>query len=391
MIFFEKKLKKHPLDKNLLWVILVLVTIGLVTFISASLGVYADHQEKFWAMIVRHVGLGVFGGLGIMVILSRVNYNFWQKAAPYIFGLAIIITLLVFTPLGFSHGGARRWISLGFISFQPAELLKFGVVIMVSAWFAGYSSRINEWKYGLLAFFCIVGIAILALVKQPDSGTIVLIGLVGFIIYWLRGAPWKHILITLCIGLAFVGTYVAINPYIIERFKTFTDANRDPYGSSFQIRQSRIAIGSGKLYGRGLGQSVHKFGPYLPESNSDSIFAIFAEEYGFIGSTLLIGVYLVFSFFGLRVARRAPTLFAQNLVIGIVLMIVVQVFFNIAAISGLVPLSGLPLIFMSNGGTALIVTLAQLGIVLNISRHQKIEQEQRKRIVNTINPKKKAH
>ena len=279
------------------------------------------------------------------------------------------MTLLVFSPLGFSHGGAQRWISLGFISFQPAELLKFAVIVFISAWFAHHQKNIKNWRYGLLAFCGFLAAALIPLVLQPDSGTLALIGIVSFTIYWLRGAPWKHIGIIVVFGCMAIGGYVAINPYIIERIQTFADPNSDPYGSSYQIRQSRIAIGSGKLYGRGLGQSVHKFGPYLPESNSDSIFAIFAEEYGFIGGFLLIMLYGIFGFFGFKIARYAPTPFSQNLVIGIILLIVIQVFFNIAAISGLIPLSGLPLIFMSNGGTALIVTLAQLGIVLNISKY----------------------
>ncbi|MCA9353218.1 FtsW/RodA/SpoVE family cell cycle protein, partial [Patescibacteria group bacterium] len=239
------------------------------------------------------------------------------------------------------------------------------------SWFDQFKDRITEWKYGLLPFLGFLGIAIFPLMLQPDSGTLVLIALVAFTIYWMRGAPWKHIGLTFLIGTLALGTYVFMNPHIIDRIETFKNPNQDPYGSSYQIRQSRIAIGSGKLYGRGLGQSVHKFGPYLPESSSDSIFAIFAEEYGFLGSVILVTLYSLFGFFGFKIARRAPTVFAQNLVIGIILLIVVQVFFNIAAISGLVPLSGLPLIFMSNGGTALIVTLAQLGIVLNISRYAK--------------------
>lgn len=365
----KQKIKKHAPDKKFLWVTLILLAIGLTTFISTSLGVYTEDKNQFYAMMIRHVGFGVFGGVGAMFLISRIHFSVWKKFAPYIFGLGIIITLLVFSPLGFSHGGARRWISLGFISFQPAELLKFAVIVLFSAWFAQHQKRIKEWKYGLLAFFGFLAIAFATLIKQPDTGTIALIGLVSFILYWLRGAPWKHIFASILIGCMFIGTYIAINPYIIERVRTFADPNRDPYGSSYQIRQSRIAIGSGKLYGRGLGQSVHKFGPYLPESNSDSIFAIFAEEYGFIGGVILIMLYGAFAFFGFKIARYAPSIFAQNLVIGIVLLIVIQVFFNIAAISGLVPLSGLPLIFMSNGGTALIVTLAQLGIVLNISRY----------------------
>lgn len=376
----NKRIKKHGIDKKFLWVTLILLGIGLTTFISTSLGIYTENKAQFWAMIIRHVGLGVFGGLGVMYGLSKIHFSFWKKMAPYIFAIGIIITLLVFSPLGFSHGGARRWISLGFISFQPAELLKFAVIVFLSAWFAQHKDRIQEWKYGFFAFMGFLAIALGTLIRQPDTGSIALIGMTSFAIYWLRGAPWKQVLAVFAVGILFIGGYVAMNPYIIDRIKTFQDPNSDPYGSSYQIRQSRIAIGSGKLYGRGLGQSVHKFGPYLPESNSDSIFAIFAEEYGFIGGTILVLLYGLFAFFGLRIARFAPTPFSQNLIVGIILLVVIQVFFNIAAISGLVPLSGLPLIFMSNGGTALIVTLAQLGIVLNISKYTLKPRTQRKRV-----------
>lgn len=364
-------IKKYPLDKKFLWITLILLAIGLTTFISTSLGIYTENKSQFYAMMIRHVGLGVFGGLLAMYTTSRIHFSFWKKMAPWIFGIAIIVTALVFSPLGFSHGGAQRWISLGFISFQPAELLKFGVILFFSAWFARYHKEIITTKYGLFAFFGFLAIPMLLLVKQPDSGTIALIVAVSFALYWLRGAPWKHIISVIGVGVVLIGIYVAINPYIIDRIETFRNPNEDPYGSSYQVRQAKIAIGSGMLYGRGLGQSVHKFGPYLPESNSDSIFAIFAEEYGLIGGAILVLLYSLFAFFGFRIARHAPTPFSQNLTTGIILLVVVQVFFNIAAITGIVPLSGLPLIFMSNGGTALIVTLTQLGIVLNISRYQK--------------------
>ena len=373
--------KKKSIDKKFLWVTLILLAVGLTTFISTSLGIYTEDKAQFYAMMIRHVGLGVFGGLIVMYIISRIHFSFWKKAAPYIFGLGIIITALVFSPLGFSHGGAQRWISLGFISFQPSELLKFAVILFFSAWFAKYQLEITSRKYGLFAFFGILAIPVLLLAKQPDSGTIVLIGGVSFLIYWMRGAPWKHILTVIGIGAVLLGLYVASRPYIIDRLQTFRNLNEDPYGSSYQIRQSKIAIGSGMLFGRGLGQSVHKFGSYLPESNSDSIFAIYAEEYGFVGGVILIILYALFGFFGFKIARNAPTPFSQNLVAGIILLVLIQVFFNIAAISGLVPLDGMPLIFMSNGGTALIVTLAQLGIVLNISRYTKKQSGiQRKRV-----------
>lgn len=374
-------LKKKSIDKKFLWITLILLAIGLTTFVSTSLGIYTENKAQFYAMMIRHVGLGVFGGLFVMFIFSRIHFSFWKKMAPYIFIAGIVITALVFTPLGFSHGGAQRWISLGFISFQPAELLKFAVILFFSAWFAKFHTEIITRKYGLFAFLGFLAIPTLLLAKQPDSGTIALIGAVAFALYWMRGAPFKHIMIVVATGVVLMGGYIASHPYIIERLQTFRNLNDDPYGSSYQVRQSKIAIGSGMLYGRGLGQSVHKFGPYLPESNSDSIFAIYAEEYGFIGGLILIILYSIFAFFGFKIARNAPTPFSQNLVFGIILLVVAQVFFNIAAISGLLPLSGMPLIFMSNGGTALIVTMAQMGIVLNISRYAKKQNVvQRKRV-----------
>ena len=371
-----KKLKKGKVDKKFLWITIVLLSVGLLTYISTSLSIYTEDKSLFWSLLSRHIGLGVIGGLIAMYITSHINYQFWKKYSLYFFIASVVVTLLVFVPgLGFAHGGARRWVSLGFVSFQPAEFLKLGVVIFLSAWFAKRLKNVKEWRFGLLPFWIVTGVAFMVLFRQPDTGTMALIGIVAFTLYWIRGASLKHIGVTTIIALMFAGAYTAINPHVIDRIKTFSDASRDPFGSSYQVRQSKIAIGSGKLYGRGLGQSVHKFGPYLPESNSDSIFAVYAEEFGFFGSFILILLYLTFAFFGARVARFAPTAFTQNMVIGILLLIVVQVFFNIAAISGIVPLSGLPLIFMSHGGTALFITLAEIGIVLNISRYMRVPKK----------------
>lgn len=373
LVYEDMKIgKAHNLDRSFLTITLILLGVGLMTFISSSLGVFTDDKAMFSAMMVRHVGFGVLGGLLSMTLVSRIHFSLWQRFSPYILVFGLILTLLVFVPgLGLVHGGAHRWISLGFISFQPAEMLKFAVIVFLSAWFAKHHKEIHTFRYGFLPFIIVLALAIGVLFKQPDTSTIALIGLVSFIIYWIKGASWKHVGVSLLLAAVFIVSYVALNPHVIDRIQSFQDASKDPYGSSYQIRQSKIAIGSGKLYGRGLGQSVHKFGPYLPESNSDSIFAVFAEEYGFIGSTILIILYILFALFGFRIAKHAPTEFSQNLVVGIILLIVIQVFFNIAAISGIIPLSGLPLIFMSNGGTALLVTLTEIGIILNISRYTK--------------------
>ncbi len=364
--------KNKKIDKKFLIIVLILIFIGLIAFVSTSLGVYVGNKKLLMSVVLKHVGLGVFGGLFVMYITSHIHFNFWRKYSFFIYILSLVITLLVFVPgLGFSHGGAYRWISLGFISFQPAELLKFGVILFISAWFASSHKEIFSVKKGILPFFIILAPAVLVLAKQPDSGSFVLIGLVSFIIYYLQRPPLKHIILIILIGLSFLTFYIAMKPYAFRRIETFLDNNKDPYGSSYQVRQSKIAIGSGGLWGRGPGQSVQKFGSFLPESNSDSIFAIFSEEFGFIGNSILIFFYILLTFLGLRIAKRAPNLFAQNLVIGIILLIIIQVFLNIAAISGVFPLSGMPLIFMSKGGTALLVTLAEIGIILNISRYQK--------------------
>lgn len=367
-----KRLRKKKVSQKLLFSIITLMSIGLITYISTSLSIYTENPNLFWSLTLRHIGLGVVLGSLAMFVISHIDYRNWKKYSVYLFAASVILTLLVFAPgLGFSHGGATRWISLGFVTLQPAEFLKLGVVIFFSAWLAKHTKHIGTWRYGLVPFLVIVGISFLTLIKQPDTGTMALIGMVCFLLYLINGASWKHIGVVALCTIAFAGLYTAINPHVIDRIKTFADPDRDPFGSSYQIRQSKIAIGSGKLYGRGLGQSVHKFGPYLPESNSDSIFAVYAEEFGFLGSSVLVILYTIFAIFGIRVAQHAPTAFGRNLALGIIFLIVIQVFFNIAAISGLVPLSGLPLIFMSHGGSALFISLAQLGILLNISRYVK--------------------
>ncbi len=368
----NKILRKKPVDKKFLGITLALLVVGVLMYISSSLPIYASDSRVFWSLVSRHIGLGVVGGLTAMYIVSNIDYQIWKRYAAVFFVISLIATFLVFVPgIGFEHGGAHRWISLGFVTFQPSELLKLGVIVILSAWFAKYADKTNTLRYGLLPFLAIIALAFAPLVKQPDTGTIALIGMVGFAIFFLRGARWLHVGALVLIVGVFGTIYTVHNPHVIERLQTYRDVTSDPYGSSYQIRQSKIAIGAGKLYGRGLGQSVHKFGPYLPESNSDSIFAIFAEELGFIGSLILVVMYTIFGLLGARIARLAPTTFGQNIVIGIVLLVTIQVFFNIAAISGLAPLDGMPLIFMSHGGTALFLTLASLGVVLNISRFER--------------------
>ncbi len=373
-------MKKYPLDKKMLWSILVLLGVGLLGFISASLGTYIKSPEMFYAMIFRHLGLGVFGGLFSMYIFSLIDYRYWKKFVIPIYILGLGISVLSFVPrLSLAHGGAHRWVSLGFISFQTAEFLKFSAILAVSVWMSLWVRRISELRYGLLALLGFLALPSIMFIFQKDTSSLVLMLVVSFSIYFLRGAPWKHIVVLVLIVSVGLGSLFYFRPYIRKRIQSFYSETQDITGRDYQIIQAKIAIGSGGLFGRGLGQSVQKFGVYLPESNSDSIFAVFAEETGFVGSTILIILYLNLLYFGLRIARRTKDLFGQNLALGIILLITIQAFLNIMAITRIIPLSGMPLIFMSNGGTSLLVSLSELGILLNISRFINRKQALRKR------------
>jgi len=216
----------------------------------------------------------------------------------------------------------------------------------------------------------LIGIIAAILFKQPDTKNFLLILLVALIMFIASGVKWKYILGLVAVALIGIIILVSVKPYLLNRIKTFVDPSRDPTGASYQIQQSLIAIGSGGIFGRGFGQSIQKFS-YLPEPQGDSIFAVVGEEFGFVGTTFIILLYVVFALRGLRIAYRAPDLFSRLLVTGIVILIVAQSFLNIASIVGVFPLTGVPLVFMSHGGTSLLLSMAAVGIVLNISRYQK--------------------
>ena len=355
--------------RNLLIVVFSLLTIGLVMYFSASFGLFAKDHHLFYISLIKHIGLGAIGGVLLMFLVSHyLPISLLDKYAYVLYFLSLLVTGLVFIPgLGFSHGGASRWISFGFITFQPVEFLKVGALIALSHWLIRYGKSIREWKGFVIYFLLLVPTAIVLLL-QPDTSSTVLIFLIAWVLAFLRGAKFSHLIISAFIAVFALGGLIAYRPYIRERIDVYFHPEHDPLGAGYQIRQSKVAIGSGEIIGRGIGKSGHKFGSYLPEASSDSIFAIYAEETGFVGSFLLIILYIAFLFFGIRIAKRAKHPFEQNLVVGLVLFIVIQSLLNIATISGLIPLSGFPLIFMSGGGTALLISLIEVGVILAVAR-----------------------
>jgi cell division protein FtsW len=359
-------------DKIFLISFFSLLILGFTVFISTSLGIYARDNAKFTSIIFSQVFFGLFLGLIALYITSKINYKIWQKFSFYIFLFSIIATLLVFIPgIGVAHGGARRWIYIGGLSFQPLEFLKIGFIIYFSAWLTEMKGRIETIKYGLLPFLILIGIIGTILLNQPDTDSFFIIFFVGIAMYLIGGAKWRHIFLICLLGIISLTALFFARPYLLTRLNTFLNPASNPLTSGYQIQQSLIAVGSGEIFGRGLGQSIQKF-KFLPESIGDAIFPIAAEEFGFIGGVTIILLFIFFTARGLKISNLAPDTFSRLLVVGIVILITVQSFLNIASMIGIIPLSGSPLIFFSQGGTALFFTLAEIGIIINISKHRKI-------------------
>ncbi len=364
-------MKDKKVDKFFLVIIFLLLAIGVAIFISASLGVYAKNENLFKSVLFSQLVLGLGCGMIAMYLALKIDYKFWRKYSFPIFIGAILLTAAVFIPgVGWSHGGALRWIKLGPISFQPVEILKFSFIIYFAAWLSWVKNKVQDFRFGILPFGIMLIVIAGVLFKQPDTKSFILITITGVSMLFISGVPMKYILGIGAGVLTLLAFLVFFTPYLQARVKTFIDPSDDPRGSSYQIQQSLIALGSGGVFGRGYGQSIQKFS-YLPEPQGDSIFAVLGEEFGFLGAVGVIFLYLLFALRGFRIANNSPDLFSRLLVSGIVIMLTMQSFMHIASVTGVFPLTGVPLPFMSLGGTSLMITLATIGIVLQISKFSK--------------------
>jgi len=357
------------IDNMFLGIVIALLVFGLFSFVSASFGILAKNEAKF-AGVLFSQAVGLITGLGLMYLCSRIPYKFWRQYAFYFFAASLIITLLVFIPgLGQEHGGAKRWINIAGMSFQPVEFLKISFIFYFAGWLSWVKSKAKEIKYGVLPLLIILGIVAGILIQQPDTKSIILLLLASAGMLVASGVPWKYILGLAGVGILVLGFLVMARPYLKDRVATFLNPSHDLKGSSYQLDQSLIAIGSGEIFGRGLGKSVQKF-TYLPEPQGDSIFAVIGEEFGFVGASILIILFIAFALRGMKIAFSAPDPFSRLMVVGLVILIVAQSFMNIASSIGAFPLTGVPLVFISHGGTSLMFSLAVVGIILNVSRQK---------------------
>ncbi len=368
-------MKPQNIDRPFLLVTAILVVVGFFIFSSASLGLLARDGASFSSVAMSQLVLGV--GLGVIVggLLSRLPYRTYRPYALYLFGASLLLTACTFIPaLSYEAGGARRWLDIFGLSFQPAEFLKIAFIICLAWFYSTFHDRQNDIRYGLGGLAALLALSGLLLFLQPDTGTFFLLSAAGVAMYLAGGARISHLLLMAVCTLGVISLLALSKPYLMERITTFIDPASDPRGSGYQIKQSLIAIGSGGVFGRGYGQSVQKFN-YLPEPVGDSIFSVAAEEFGFAGAVALIGLFVFFALRGLQIASRAPDRFGGLLVVGLVILIVTQSFVNIGAMLGVVPLTGEPLVFISQGGTSLMFALASVGIILNVSRYRVATQK----------------
>lgn len=362
--------RDHGIDKVFLGIVITLLVTGLLVFVSASLGAVGKSEDRFYSLLFSQLVLGLGGGGAAMFFFSRLRYTIWRKHAFWVLLGAVTLTALVFIPgVGMEHGGAKRWIDVGFTTFQPSEALKFAIVLYLAAWFSLFHKRIHSRLFGFIPLLALLAVAAGLLLLQPDLGTFLIAASAGTAIFLAAGARWRDVLILFLLALVLLGVMSMAKPYIRDRLSTLWKHD-DLQGSGYQVKQSLIAVGSGGITGKGLGKSVQKFG-YLPEAHGDSVFAVASEELGFLGSSFIVLLYASFALRGLWIASRAPDLFAGLLTTGIVVLVSAQATVNIASMLAIAPLTGVPLPFISHGGTALLLVMAETGILLNISRYRK--------------------
>ena len=361
---------RAPIEKSYLILVFVLAFAGFFIFSSASLGLLAQTGATTKSVLTSQaIGLGI--GLIFFYIFSKLNYKLFRKYAFFIFIGAIALNLVLFIPqLSLFYNGASRWIIIGPVSFQPSEFLKIAFIIYFAAWLAHKKAKISDFKSGLLPFLVLMAVTGALLLSQRDTDTFAIIFATGLGQLIIAGGKLRHIGLGILAIIAVVALVAYFRPYARERIMTFIDPSSDPQGAGYQIQHSLIAVGSGGIFGRGYGQSIQKFG-YLPEPVGDSIYAVAGEEFGFLGTVSLVILFLLFAIKCLALAARSPDVFGGLLVSGIAILVIVESFMNMASEIGLIPLSGVPLLFVSHGGTALILALSVSGIVANVSRQAK--------------------
>jgi len=353
-------------DIILLLVTLILVTVGTAMIYSSS-SIIALEKFKDGQYFLKKQLFFVFVGLTFMIIMTRIPYTQLRKwAYPGMLLSFLLLSMLLIPHLGMKRGGATRWLNLGFISFQVTEMVKITIVIFLAHLLTRKAYQLKDFSKGVLVPLVITSITILLILLEPDFGTAVIIATILLLMLCIAGSQIKHLLFLIAAFIPVGVLLIFYKGYRLTRLTAFLDPWKDADNTGFQIIQSLLSFGSGGTFGVGIGDGMQKLF-YLPEPHTDFILSIIAEESGFIGVAIVIAMFAVFAFRGFMIALKAPDLFGTLLASGLTMVIALEAFINIAGVMGLIPLKGLVLPFLSYGGTAFIMTMTAVGILLNIS------------------------
>ncbi|KKU93966.1 MAG: Stage V sporulation protein E [Candidatus Jorgensenbacteria bacterium GW2011_GWA1_48_13] len=357
-------------DYVIVGLVVILTIFGLVMLASASSDLARDRFSNSFHYLNNQLLHGlVLGAVGFLFGFFT-YYRRWEKMALPLLIITIILMLLIFSPLKFAAKGASRWIDFGVFTVQPAEILKLTFLLYLAAWLSKNEKRSRSVGEGFLPFLILVGIVMALIIIQPSTTTALIIFASSLVTYFAAGARLRFLVGAVLLAALGLSVVVYFTPYRLERILTFINPEANELSSGYHVNQSQMAIGSGGLFGVGYGNSTTKL-RYLPEPIGDSIFAVIAEELGFVGGGLLIAAFGVLILRGLALARHAPDSFGRLLVTGFVSLIGIQAFINVASVSGLIPFTGVPLPLISFGGTALAVFLTMSGIIVNVSRYRR--------------------
>lgn len=362
-------MSSHKPDYILILTVFVLAVFGLVMISSASVvSSKSDFGDSYY-YLKHQIFYGFIPGLLGFLILQKIPYTNFKKWALLLFLINLILLILVFVPgLGANYGGAKSWLKIGPISFQPSEIIKLTFILYLASWFSTHQNLLKDFKLMFLPFALLIGIMAFLLILQPDIGTLGLIIIPAAIMYFLAGGSLRYILLMIAAGVSGLFILIKLAPYRLQRLLVFLNPQIDPLGIGYQINQALLAVGTGGILGLGLGHSRQKFN-YLPEVKGDSIFAVIAEELGLIGGIFLLGLLVWLMFRCFKIARNTPDRFSQLTIYGIISWIMIQSIINIGANLSLLPLTGVPLPFISYGGTALAIEMAAMGIIVSISKY----------------------
>ncbi len=354
-------IERLHLDRNLLYALLALAFLSLVVVYSAS--------ARDNAVALGHIGRLAFGFI-VLVVLAQIRPETLERWSPYVFGAALMLLVLVLT-VGTTAKGATRWLNLGFLTFQPSELMKLALPMMLAWLFARGGLPPRLARLGLA--FLLVVVPTLLIARQPDLGTALLVLATGFIVMFLAGMSWRIIVpVFALLAAAAPIAWGLMHDYQQQRILTLFSPEADPLGTGYHTIQSMIAVGSGGIYGKGWLNSSQAHLEYLPESATDFIFAVFAEEFGLLGSLLLVGLYLFIIVRGMMIAFLAQSAYNRLLAGGVSLSFFLHVFVNVGMVTGFLPIVGIPLPILSYGGTSIVTLMAAFGVLMSIQTHRKI-------------------